>query len=155
MVYSFIGAFQFAPGVLRRAPAWHRFAGKVLIPCGLVVAISGLWMSAFYPITKFDGPAAPSSFDGPSLFVVRLLVGALMVSFLVRGHAAIRARNIPSHRAWMMRGYALGMGAGTQVFTHIPWFLLPSLHGELARTVCMATGWALNLALVEWIIRRK
>ncbi|MNY10226.1 hypothetical protein D3C86_1431890 [compost metagenome] len=77
-----------------------------------------------------------------------------MTWFIAHGYLAIRKRDIPRHRAWMMRGYALGMGAGTQVFTHIPWFLLPATHGELARTVCMAAGWAINLAVAEWLIAR-
>lgn len=54
----------------------------------------------------------------------------------------------------MMRSYALGLGAGTQVFTHIPWLLFPSIQGELARTLCMAAGWGINLAVAEWLISR-
>ncbi len=46
----------------------------------------------------------------------------------------------------MMRSYALGLGAGTQVLTHLPWYLFPSIHGELARTLFMAAGWGINLA---------
>ena len=55
----------------------------------------------------------------------------------------------------MMRGFALGLGAGTQVLTHLPWFLFPSIHGELARTLFMGAGWAINLAAVEWILLRE
>ncbi len=55
----------------------------------------------------------------------------------------------------MMRGYALGLGAGTQVFTHLPMFLIPSLQGELARTLCMGAGWVINLAVAEWLISRE
>ena len=40
----------------------------------------------------------------------------------------------------MMCGFALGLGAGTQVVTHLPWFLFQSLHGELARTLFMGAG---------------
>jgi len=68
--------------------------------------------------------------------------------------AAIRRRNIPSHVSWMTRAYALGMGAGTQVFTHVPWFLFPDMQGELARTVCMTAGWVINIGLAEWAILR-
>jgi hypothetical protein len=78
-----------------------------------------------------------------------------MALFLGLGVAAVLRRDIPRHRAWMMRGYALGLGAGTQVFTHLPWFLLPDIQGELARTLCMAAGWAINLVVVEWLISRK
>ncbi|MBO9539440.1 DUF2306 domain-containing protein [bacterium] len=152
IIYAILGAFQFSPGFLRRNPKWHRLAGRVLIPSGLIVALSGLWMTLFFPLAKFDGPAR---FDGPSLYVIRLLVGAAMTWFIVRGYLAIRKRDILRHRAWMMRGYALGLGAGTQVFTHIPWFLVPGIHGEFARTVCMAAGWAINLAVAEWLIVRS
>src|SRR5918998_6753385 len=48
-VYAILGAFQFAPGFRRRWPGWHRVAGRLLVGCGLVVAISGLWMTLLYP----------------------------------------------------------------------------------------------------------
>jgi uncharacterized membrane protein len=50
MVYCVLGAFQFSPTLRRRKPGWHRVAGRVLVPCGLVAALSGLWMAQFYPI---------------------------------------------------------------------------------------------------------
>jgi hypothetical protein len=55
----------------------------------------------------------------------------------------------------MMRSYALGLGAGTQVFTHLPWFLFPSIRGELARTLFMGAGWAINVGVAEWLISRE
>ena len=45
------------------------------------------------------------------------LVGSAMAASIVLGFAAIRRRDIPAHRAWMIRAYALALGAGTQVFT--------------------------------------
>jgi uncharacterized membrane protein len=150
-LYCVLGAFQFSPSLRRRKLNWHRAAGRILIPSGLVVAISGLWMTVFYS----TGVEPPSSFDGPFLYAIRLLVGAAMAWFLCLGFLAIRKRDIAHHRAWMMRSYALGLGAGTQVLTHIPWFLFPSIQGESARTICMGAGWAMNLALAEWLISRK
>lgn len=152
-LYSFLGAFQFSASFRRCNPTWHRSVGKVLVLAGLIVALSGLWMTLVYPITKVE--SGPAGFDGVGVYLTRLLVGVAMAWFIVLGLAAIRKRDIPSHRAWMMRSYALGMGAGTQVFTHLPWFLFPSLHGELARTLCMAAGWAINLAVAEWFIVKK
>ena len=78
-----------------------------------------------------------------------------MSLFICLGFAAVRRRNIAHHRAWIMRGYALGIGAGTQVLTHLPWFLFPSIQGELARTLFMGAGWVINLAAVEWIFLRE
>ena len=38
----------------------------------------------------------------------------------------------------MTRGYAIGLGAGTQVLTHLPWFVLVGDRpGELPRAVMM------------------
>ncbi|HCS55979.1 MAG TPA: hypothetical protein DIW80_00630, partial [Gordonia polyisoprenivorans] len=45
ILYSLLGAFQFVPGLRRGRSgrtAWHRAAGVVLIPAGLLVALSGL-----------------------------------------------------------------------------------------------------------------
>jgi hypothetical protein len=55
----------------------------------------------------------------------------------------------------MMRGYAIGLGAGTQVFTHVPWFLLFGTPDELTRAILMGAGWVINLVVAEWVIRRR
>ncbi len=146
LAYCILGAFQFSPGFRRRYPGWHRAAGRVLLPCGLIAALSGLWMTQFYP---------PVGSDGPSLYAIRLVVGSAMFVFISLGYAAIRRGDIRRHRAWMMRGYALGIGAGTQVLTHVPWFLFPGIRGELARTLFMAAGWVINLAVAEWLLMRE
>ncbi len=150
-IYCVLGAFQFSPSFRRRKPDWHRSAGRILVPCGLVAAISGLWMTHFYP----TGIEPPASFDGSFLYVVRLLVGSSMVLFLCLGLAAVQKCDFLRHRVWMIRAYALGLGAGSQVFTHIPWFMFPSIHEELARTVSMSAGWFINLVVAEWLISRE
>src|SRR5215208_97523 len=54
-VYAILGAFQFASGFRRRRPGWHRAAGRLLVLCGLLVGVSGLWMTLFYPWPEGDG----------------------------------------------------------------------------------------------------
>jgi multisubunit Na+/H+ antiporter MnhB subunit len=146
--FCILGAFQFSPGLRRRKPGMHRATGWLIIPCGLLGALAGLWMTLFYP----SADVGMLRFDGPYLYATRLLAGAAMALFLILGLAAILRRDIPNHEAWMMRSYALALGAGTQVFTHIPWLLFPSIHGELARTLCMAAGWVINLMVVETLL---
>jgi uncharacterized membrane protein len=153
VIYCVMGALQFATGFRHRHPRWHRAAGRILFPCGLVVAFSALWMTQFYPSGNFAGPL-PASYDGPVLYWIRLLAGGAMALFLCLGIRAVQRRDFPRHGAWMMRAYALGLGAGTQVFTHLPWFLFPSIRGELARTLFMGAGWAINVAVAEWLISR-
>lgn len=145
-LYALLGAFQFAPGFRRRHRGWHRVAGWLLIPSGLIAALSGLWMTHFYPWPKYDGDI---------LYGIRLLFGAAMLLSLLLGTAAIGRRDFVSHGAWMIRGYAIGLGAGTQVFTHLPWFLFPAIQGEGTRALFMAAGWVINLAVAEWLIRTR
>ena len=147
--YSILGAFQFIPGLRRRRPRWHRAIGRILIPCGLIVALSGLWMTLFYP-----WPAG----DGELLYLMRLMVAPAMAFSILWGAAAIRRRDFTQHGAWMLRAYAIGMGAGTQVFTHLPWLLFMGADvapDELSRALMMGAGWLINILVAEWIIRRR
>jgi uncharacterized membrane protein len=145
-LYSLLGAFQFAPGFRIRRPKWHRTAGRLLVPSGLVAAFSGLWMTHFYP-----WPAG----DGVLLYGLRLLFGSAMVLSIILGAAAIRRRDFARHGAWMMRGYAIGLGAGTQVLTHVPWFLLFGTPDEFTRALLMGAGWMINLVVAEWVIYKR
>lgn len=143
--FGIVGAFQFVAPFRRRRPGWHRAAGRVLTAFGLLAALSGLWMTVFFP--RVEG-------DGELLDVFRLVFGIAMALCMLLGFMAIRRRDVASHRAWMTRGYAIGIGAGTQVVVHIPWLLLGGKPGTLARALLLGAGWAINLALAEWIIRR-
>ncbi|MET8909561.1 DUF2306 domain-containing protein [Micromonospora sp. NPDC004551] len=145
-LYCLLGAFQCAPGFRRRRPGWHRLAGRVLIPCGLAAALSGLWMTLFYPRPPIDHVLVTP---------MRLVFGTAMFCCIVLGLAAIRRRDIPRHRAWMARGYAIGLGAGTQVLTHLPWMLLAGQPSGVGRALLMLAGWVINLAVVEWALRRR
>src|SRR5688500_1764114 len=44
-IYALLGAFQFSGGIRRSYPRWHRVAGPILVPMGLVAALTGLWRS--------------------------------------------------------------------------------------------------------------
>lgn len=147
IVYSIMGAFQFSPGFRRRQRGWHRAAGRILVPCGLVAALSGLWMAHFYPWPQGDGQL---------VYVERLVFGSAMVLSIGLGLYAIRRRDFASHGVWMTRAYAIGLGAGTQVLTHLPWFLLvDGKPGELPRGLMMGAGWIINVVVAEWIIRNR
>src|SRR2546428_1734286 len=148
-VYSLLGALQFVPSLRRGRPSWHRIAGRILVPAGILVALSGLWMTVFY--------GRPPG-DGESLVVVRLIVGSGMLVNIVLAVVAIRRRDFPAHGAWMTRGYAIALGAGTQVFTMLPWVVVFGPIGaadELPRTVLMTAGWVINLAVAEDVNRRR
>jgi uncharacterized membrane protein len=143
--FSMLGAFQFAARFRRRRPGWHRAAGRLLVVCGLVAGLSGLWMTVFY--------ARPADV-GDLLEGFRLVFGSAMVVSIVLGFIAIRRRDILRHRAWMTRGYAIGMGAGTQAVIIGLWYAIVGAPGETALALLHAAAWMINLTVAEWRIRR-
>ena len=46
-----------------------------------------------------------------------------MAGSILLGLTAVLRRDIAQHRRWMVRGYAIGLGAGTQAFTHAPYLI--------------------------------
>ena len=147
ILYSILGALQFAPTFRRRKTHWHRFVGKwILVPSGIAVALSGLWMNQFYNLPEIDGEF---------LYIQRIFFGSAMFLSIVLGYFAVRRKDYKSHGNWMMRAYAIGLGAGTQVFTNLPWVLFLGQPNELTRALLMLAGWVINLAVVEWNIYKQ
>lgn len=143
-VYCLLGALQFVPRLRTGRPSWHRIAGRIVVPAGLVAGLSGMWMGVFYTRPAPD-------------MIMRLFFGALMVTSILLGLRAVLRRDFRAHRAWMIRGYAVGIGAGTQVFTAFTWLLISGNGSPDATTtlVLMAAGWVINLAVAEVAIRRS
>lgn len=147
ILYSILGAFQFAPTLRRKKTHWHRFIGKwILVPTGIAVALSGLWMNLFYKLPEIDGEF---------LYIQRIFFGSAMFLSIILGAFAVRRKDYKSHGNWMMRAYAIGLGAGTQVFTHLPWVLFFGAPDEFTRAFLMLAGWVINLLVVEWIINKQ
>lgn len=146
LFYAILGVFQFTNGFRRRFPRWHRVAGRILIVCGLLVGLSGIWMTVFYP-----HPAGIVDL----LFLFRLFFGSAMVLTIVLGFIEIRQGNVAAHRAWMMRAYAIGLGAGTQVLTQMAGEIIAGPPTEFSRALLIGAGWVINLAVAEWVIRRR
>jgi Predicted membrane protein (DUF2306) len=121
--YALLGAFQFSASIRKRHPGW---------------------MTLTFPLKAGTGDL---------LYVMRLVVSSAMAISLILGIVAIRARQLARHRAWMMRAYALALGAGTQAFT-VGFGEAIFGAGVVRRDLMMASGWVINLAVAEWLIRR-
>ena len=147
-VFCVLGAFQFVPRLRRGRPSWHRRSGRIVLPAGLIAALSGIWMALF-----FAGPEG----DGGLLLAFRLVVGPAMFVFLLLGLRAILRRDIKTHSAWMMRGYAIGIGAGTQVLTVLAYSLIAgdSEPKPVTSSLLFGLAWVINLAVAEYLIRRR
>ncbi len=148
-VYLVLGAFQFTPSLRRGKPgrlSWHRIFGRILVPTGLLAALSGLWMTVLYDLPPLDGPL---------LLVLRLVFGSAMVAFIVLGFIAVKRRNYVRHSEWMSRAYAIGIAQGTIVVVTIPWILLIGPVDELTRALLIGASWVLSLAVAEYFIYRR
>jgi len=141
--YLVLGALQFVPRLRRGRPSWHRIAGRILVPAGVIAALSGMWMGVFYERPVYD-------------MVVRLVFGAAMAASILLGLRAVLRRDFDTHRAWMIRGYAIGIGAGTQVLTALAWIIATGGAQPDGPTTCalLVAGWVINLAAAEAVIRR-
>ena len=94
-------------------------------PAGVLAALSGLWMTVFPP-AQWATARSCLSCDSSS---VAMLASIVLTVF------AIRRRDFASHGAWMTRGYAIALGARTQVLTLLQWSLLFGVADEMPRTV--------------------
>ena len=143
-VFAILGAFQFAPR-LRRRSGWHRRAGRVLVVAGLGVALSALWLNQYFP---------RAGATRELLYPLRLVFGVALVAAIVLGFLAARRRDFARHRAWMIRSYAIGLVAGTQVFTlGIGGAVFGT--GDLTTALLLAAAWAINLVVAERAIRKR
>ena len=145
--YCILGAFQFLPSVIRMYPKWHRRAGRLLLGAGIISALSGLWMTHYYSF--------PDDLQGDLLYCVRIIVGFAMTAYILLGLAAILKKRIVQHRAWMIRAYALGQGAGTQVLITIPWLLTVGEPSGLTRDILMTAAWVINIIIAERAINNR
>jgi len=148
-LYLVLGAFQFVPPLRRGKrgrPSWHKVAGRILAPTGLLAALSGLWMAVFYDLPPLDGTL---------LLILRLVFGSAMVAFIVLGFIEVRRKNYVRHSEWMSRAYAIGIAQGTIVVVTIPWIVLVGPVTELSRALLIGASWVLSLVVAEYFIYRR
>jgi hypothetical protein len=141
-VFVVLGALQFSVSLRSRRPAWHRVAGRLAVVGSVLAAASGVWL-AFAALED----------DGTLLFAFRLVAAVGMGVFIALGVVAVLRRRLRRHRAWMIRAYAIGLGAATQLFT-LGFGEALIGTGQVGVALLNAGGWAINLAVAEWVIRR-
>ena len=143
-VFTVLGAFQFSPA-LRIRRGWHRTAGRVLIPAGIVAALASIWLAVF-----FGGPR-----DEFALAMVRLVFAVPMVLFLVLAVIAIMRRDFTAHGAWMTRAYAIAVTGGTQALVVIVWTLIAGEVDAYGEAWLVAVGFVINSVVAELLILRR
>ena len=145
-LFSILGAFQFSSGLRQRNPGWHRVSGRIVVVSAIFAALTGFWMTVTYPI--------PPELQGGLLYAVRIFVSVAMLLSIFLAVTAVKGGDIATHRAWMIRAFALGQGAGMQVVVLLPWMLLIGKPSMLHRDLLMSLAWLINLLVAEMAIQR-
>lgn len=144
VLFGVLGPLQFVRALRLRYGALHRLAGRVFVLSGAGLALSGLTL-----LLKVD------SITTGLLDAARGVFGLALIAALVLGVVAARARDMPRHRKWMIRAYAVGMGTGIVALVMFPIYLIT---GEpvtgLAADIVVVGMWLLNIAMGEWVVRR-
>jgi len=140
-----IGAMQILPGLRYRHPSWHRRAGRLAAPLGLIGALAGLWMTLLHP-----------EISSALLYWGRLGASAFWILAIGLGIYAINRRDFKSHGTWMIRAYAIALPAGTLAFVLLPFVLILGEEGhEVLLDAIQVLAWPIHLAVAEWLIQCK
>lgn len=132
---------QLLARVRARAPRLHRMSGRIVLTAILAGGVAGLVLAPY----NLAGPVGTAGFG---------LLAVLWVTFAARGFLAIRRGDVPVHRQWMLRTFALTYAAVTLRL----WLgVLVPIVGDFrsAYLIVPFLAWVPNLLLVEWLLRRR
>jgi len=96
-----LALLQFVPRIRQKHLQIHRWMGRMLVVCGLIVGLSALIMSFTMNIGGANETAATT------LFAIVFLI------CLVKAYRHIRRKEVARHREWMIRAYGAGLGVAT------------------------------------------
>jgi uncharacterized membrane protein len=144
------GPFQFWRGLRDRHREVHRWIGRGYLAAVAIAGVAGLVI-------------APFSEAGLAGFVGFGTLAVLWLATAWRAYRAIRAGDVPSHRAWMMRNFALTYAAVTLRLWLGVLLGVQALPGGFdfesafanAYGVVPFLAWLPNLVVAEWLIRRR
>ncbi len=100
-LFLILAPLQFVAGIRSRHLSFHRWSGRLLMVCGLIIGISALIMSFKMNI------GGPNETAATTLFAIVFLI------CLSKAYLYIRKKEVARHREWMIRAYAIGLGVAT------------------------------------------
>lgn len=137
-----LGPTQFSSRLRSRWPVAHRWFGRLYLGVGVLLGgVAGLLVS----FQAFGGLAARAGFA--ALALVWLYTG-------FRAYRAIRARDVASHRRWMIRNFALAFAAVT-LRIWVPVFFVSGIPFAVAYPIIAWFCWVPNLLVAELIFNKE
>jgi uncharacterized membrane protein len=143
IVFMLLGPLQFIPSLRRDRPKVHRITGRIFLVCGLIAAATGLGV-------EFAFPLRGGYFKRAAMVLFSL---AMLATLVLAWQAAVR-RRIDRHRAWVVRGYAIGLSLSTTRLYFIPAYIISGNPTEFEAAAITWLGFCINCIVAEWIVRR-
>jgi uncharacterized membrane protein len=100
-LFLVLAPFQFVPSIRQKHLQLHRWMGRVLVVCGLIVGISALVMSYTMNI------------GGPNETAATTLFAIVFLFCLIKAYRHIRRQEVARHREWMIRAFGAALGVAT------------------------------------------
>jgi uncharacterized membrane protein len=101
LLFILLAPLQFVRRVRNRKPKLHRWIGRVVLVCGIVIGSSALIMS---PQMAIGGPNETAA---TTLFAIVFLFS------LIKAFLHIRRGRVALHREWMIRAFAVGFAVAS------------------------------------------
>ncbi len=142
--FGILGPIQFSRVLMRKYGLLHRVMGRVFVAAGAMISLSSLGL-----LWHFPGTYSVAISSG------RLLFGIALGVALAFAMQAIRNRDFTRHRNWMIRAYAIGIGATAVSMVFFPIYVIT---GEppmgLAADIAFLGAWTACVVFAEGLVRR-
>lgn len=141
-----LGPLQFVRPLRRKFLNVHRWSGRVFVLSGVIGALTGFFIGAFYPFAGVDGPGLNESMS--------LVFWSPMILFcLYMAIDRIKKKMHGPHREWMIRGFSLMVAIATERVILGIMVLVTGLDMEILFGITIWMAIAVNMIVAEcWII---
>jgi len=101
LLFILLAPLQFVRRLRNRKPKLHRWIGRVVLVCGVIIGSSALVMSPQMAI------------GGPNETAATMLFAIVFLFSLSKAFLHIRRGRVALHREWMIRAFALGFAVAS------------------------------------------
>jgi uncharacterized membrane protein len=142
--FGILGPIQFSRVLMGKYGLLHRFLGRIFVAAGAMISLSSLGL-----LWRFPGTYSVAVSSG------RLLFGIALGVALVFAMQAIRKQDFARHRNWMIRAYAVGIGATAVTMVFFPIYVITGEPPRgLAADIVFLGSWSACVVLAEALVRR-
>lgn len=143
--FGILGPIQFGLGLAHKYGFLHRLFGRLFVASGAFISLTSLTL-------LFTFPEAYSV----AISSARLIFGIALGAALIIAVQAIRNGKIIHHRNWMIRAYAIGMGATAVSMIFFPVYLVTGEAPTGVIADAMFCGaWIGCILFAEYLVRRS